>query len=236
MVRTHVWLLFPSPPPEGSFLKRIWIGLLAWLRRSPSALTGPIDLGGRDELSQSLKQTLGSRYCCLPVVARPCTLLDEALRELMPKERLVLVFPESEKSKTTKRIVRNVFRCLNDKNVETTAIFIARELAFVVEARAWLHRVVCIDKMKSRVPGSVHIPVLEDSRPYVLGMAHTIRQAEREAGWVVPEDWIRTAVARAWEAIDRGVSVEEATALPAPASPVFPWMDDLLEDCPVDQA
>jgi hypothetical protein len=69
-----------------------------------------------------------------------------------------------------------------------------------------------------------------DSPVFRQGLAETIRQAERDAGWRVPEDWVRQAVAQAWSAIDEGQSVEAATTLPEEASgPGFVWMDELLK-------
>jgi hypothetical protein len=91
-----------------------------------------------------------------------------------------------------------------------------------------MHCIACLQR-PSLTEADSEEPALSSSPGLHQALAEGIQDAERCAGWGVPEDWIREAVARAWDAIDGGQSVEDATTLPEQIRPSLAWVDDFLQ-------
>ena len=228
MARTHAWLLHPGPPPVGGWLRRLFTWLRLRLGGTPQAIQGPVELGGLDTLAEALEGQLGSRYRCLPVIPRPGPLSDEALRELQPGDRLVILTASALTPPELARQLREVDRMLRGRPTQSTLLRDWNQRDFAHEAHAWAHRMHRISCLSTTPQNPTPSPAHLESPEFHQSLSDAIRQAEREAGWPVPEDWIRAAVARAWTAIDQGQSIEEATTLPDSPHPSLPWIDEVL--------
>ena len=225
MARTIVCLLHPGPPAMG-WWARAWLWCLERLGRELPRLEGPVSKDPHYALSMELERRLGRRYRCLPVVPRPGPTRDEFERELKGDDRAVLVVIEPQpKPQLRNRLVRRARRSLGSRAVAIVPCL--REQSLWLEAEHWCDRMARILQM-SNPEGPSTSPSLTSCPSLSLDLAEAIRTAERDQGWTVPEDWVREAVIRAWEAIDQGQSVDAATTLPEPIQPVLPWLDSFL--------
>ena len=126
------------------------------------------------------------------------------------------------------RQLREVDLMLRGRPPQSTVLQDWDQRDFALEAHAWAHRMHRISCLSTTPQNHTASPAHLESPEFHQSLADAIREAEREAGWPVPEDWIRAAVAKAWTAIDRGQSIEEATTLPDSPHPSLPWIDEVL--------